>query len=350
MSKALRNAVFAIPGDIDTLTGGYIYEKRLLLGLRAQGRTVTHVELPAGFPDPTSAEMSLSVRVLAELPDDAPLILDGLVFGSIDPAGLAQVRPPVVAMIHHPLALETGLSQERRNHLYRTERANLDHAAHVLVPSPHTAKILMSDYGVSESRITIARPGTDRPSIPSSPVTPPLILSVGIHHARKGHATLLRALSRVSDLKWQATIVGRVHDQSAFDDLRALEKELDLGPRLRVFGEVPQGELDQLYANATIFALATEYEGYGIVFDEALVRGLPIVSCRTGAVPETVPGETGLLVPVGDDAAFADALRQLLSDERLRTRMAREAFDAGGKLPTWEETAEVAGQVLDQLE
>jgi len=350
MSTVLRHAAFAIPGDIDTLTGGYIYEKRLLLGLRAQGRTVRHVELPAGFPDPTADEMAASIAALVELPEDEPLILDGLVFGSIDHAGLAQVRAPVVAMIHHPLALETGLSQERRDHLYRTERANLGHAAHVLVPSPHTARLLVSDYGVPEERITIARPGTDRPSGPPSPVQPPLIFSVGIHHPRKGHATLLRALSRLRDLDWQAVVVGRVHEPSAYEALKALEAELALGPRLRVLGEATREELDQLYAQATIFALATEYEGYGIVFDEALVRGLPIVSCRTGAVPETVPHEAGLLVPVGDGAAFADALRSLLTDEPLRLGMARKAADAGAKLPTWSDTAEVAGRVLDQVD
>src|SRR5690606_24048595 len=95
-------AVFAIPGDIETRTGGFIYERALLMALREAGHDVEHLQLPAGFPDPTAAEMAEAVAALAALPADVPLILDGLVYGAIETEGLAQVRAPIVAMIHHP--------------------------------------------------------------------------------------------------------------------------------------------------------------------------------------------------------------------------------------------------------
>src|SRR5690606_30115723 len=141
-------AAFAIPGDINTVTGGYIYERRLLEGLRAQGRDVAHIQLGASFPDPTDADMADAATQLLALPPDRPLILDGLVYGSIDTQILRDMRAPIVAMIHHPLALENGLSAARRDHLFVTERDNLAQAAHVLVPSPHTAALLAADYGV----------------------------------------------------------------------------------------------------------------------------------------------------------------------------------------------------------
>ena len=157
-------AAFAIPGDITTLTGGYIYERRLLEGLRAAGRDVRHLHLAASFPDPTPGEMADAVARLAALEPERPLILDGLVFGSIDTSGLATVRAPIVAMIHHPLAHESALTEARRAHLYRTERDNLTLVRHVLVPSPHTASILTAEYGVEPGRITIARPGRTGPT------------------------------------------------------------------------------------------------------------------------------------------------------------------------------------------
>jgi glycosyltransferase involved in cell wall biosynthesis len=95
--------------------------------------------------------------------------------------------------------------------------------------------------------------------------------------------------------------------------------------------------------------LATRYEGYGIVFDEALVHGLPIVSCRTGAVPDTVPPEAGLLVPPDDPEALAEALARLLSDGNMRARLTEAARCAGARLPGWPDTARVAGEVLDGL-
>lgn len=344
-----RPAAFAIPGDIATLTGGYIYERRLLEGLRAQGREMLHMELGASFPDPTPADMEDAVEKLATLPPDKALILDGLVFGSIETEGLSRVQAPIVAMIHHPLAMESGLDADRRASLYRTERDNLALAAHVLVPSPHTADILTTEYGVAPGRITIARPGTDRPEGERNPVTPPLILSVGIQHPRKGHDVLMKALARISDLDWQAAIVGSRYDAGHAAELDHLHAELGLGERVRMAGRVTDEELRRLYSSATVFVLATRYEGYGIVFDEALVHGLPIVSCRTGAVPDTVPPEAGLLVPPDDPEALADALARLLSDGNMRARLTEAARCAGARLPGWPDTARVAGEVLDGL-
>lgn len=340
---------FAIPGDITTLTGGYIYERRLLEGLRDLGHEVLHLELPASFPDPDPAEMTQAVAALQALPAHRPLILDGLVFGAIDTAGLAGVRAPIVAMIHHPLALETGLSPDRARHLHRTEAANLRLAQHVLVPSPHTRAILIRDYGVDAARITIARPGTTQGWIPCAPIDPPLILSVGILHPRKGHDILIRALQQVHDLRWQATIVGNPWDGAHAQALAAQVAQSCIASRVRLAGLVPAQMLEALYAQAAIFALATRYEGHGIVFDEALSHGLPIVSCATGAVPDTVPAETGILVPPDDPAAFAAALRRMLTDGRLRNQMAQAAADAGARLPDWRQTALTASAVLHQL-
>jgi glycosyltransferase involved in cell wall biosynthesis len=349
VTKAPPPAAFAIPGDIETLTGGYIYERRLLEGLRAGGSEVRHIRLGASFPDPTPGDMADAVERLCALAPAGPLILDGLVFGSIDTAGLARVRAPIVAMIHHPLALESGLTEARRAHLYQTERDNLSLARHVLVPSPHTASILASDYGVAPDRITIARPGTDRPFGPPSHVNPPLLLSVGIQHPRKGHDILLRALARILDLDWTAVIVGSAYDAPHAAGLAALHEDLRLAERVTFAGRVSQDRLDELYRAASVFALATRYEGYGIVFDEALVHGLPIVSCRTGAVPQTVPRDAGLLVEPDAPEAFAQALRSMLTEHDRRRGMAEAARHAGGALPSWEDTASTVSALLERL-
>jgi len=344
-----RAAAFAIPGDIETLTGGYIYERRLLEGLRAQGRDVDHIPLGSSFPHPSPADMAEAAARLRAIAPDRPLILDGLVFGSIDTAVLAALPMPVVAMLHHPLAHESGLDPAARDHLYRTERDNLRHAAHVLVPSPHTRALLISDYGVEPARITIARPGTDRPIGRLPKAEPPLILSVGILHPRKGHDILLRALARLSARDWQAVIVGSRYDPDHAAALDRLHAELALGDRVRLAGRLPGDDLGRAYAQASIFALATRYEGYGIVFDEAMAHGLPIVTCATGAVPDTMAEGAGLLVPPEDPEAFAAALDRLLSDAALRDRMARTSAAAGAALPGWSETARIAGDVLDRV-
>jgi glycosyltransferase involved in cell wall biosynthesis len=344
-----RPAAFAVPGELTTLTGGYIYDRRMLEGLRDLGHDVAHVELGDSFPDPSDSHMSEALALLAEIEPERAVIIDGLAYGALDTQGVARIQAPIVAMVHHPLALESGLSPARSAELFRTERDNLALAAHVLVPSPHTAHVLSADYGVDPSRITIARPGTDRPEGVPEPADPPLILSVGIQQARKGHDVLLRALDRIGHLDWQAVIAGSPHDGAYAQTLTELHASLSVKDRVRLAGRVSAEELDLLYRQARIFALATRFEGYGIVFDEALSRGLPIISCRAGAVADTVPADAGILVAPDDPRAFANALEEVLANTERRHDLAAASLQAGRALPSWLDTASVAGEVLDAL-
>jgi glycosyltransferase involved in cell wall biosynthesis len=344
-----RPAAFAVPGDLSTLTGGYIYDRRLLGELRRQGRDVAHLALGSSFPDPSPSHSADARRQLAALPEDCPVVIDGLAMGAMGPEVLADVRAPIVALVHHPLAHETGLSADARARLYQSERANLERAAHVLVPSPHTAGLLVSDYGVAAERITIARPGTDRPLGRVGKADPPLILSVGILVPRKGHDVLIRALGRVQDLSWRAVIAGSPLDADHAESLSRLIVDLGLSDRIALVGRVSGGDLARLYAEARLFALATRYEGYGIVFDEAMAHGLPIVTCAAGAVPDTVAPGAGLLVPPEDTDAFAGALARMLTDAAARDAMAGASARAGAALPGWEVTARLVGEVLDRV-
>lgn len=346
---SMRRAAFAIPGDITTPTGGYIYERRLLQGLRAQGRDVQHLALGASFPDPSRAHMRDAIAQLQALDAGRIVILDGFVSATLDTDALRDLHVPSLAMVHHPLAMETGLAPDRRDYLYHTERANLAHVDHVLVPSPATAAILTGSYDVPSKRITIARPGTDRPARPSAPGAPPLILSVGIQHPRKGHDILLQALACLTHMEWTAVIAGKVYDATYARELVSLQRDLDLGARVRLAGFVPDAELSALYARASVFALATRYEGYGLVFDEALAHGLPIVSCRVGAVPDTVPAAAGRLVAPDCVQDLAEALGALLSNADVCRACADAARAAGQRLPGWDDTAQTVGRVLDRL-
>ncbi len=341
-------AAFAIPGDLNTRTGGYIYERRLLESLNEIGQPMRHVPIPPSWPHPTpQAEADLAAALTA-LPEGMPLILDGLVFGSMDTALLAAQPRPVIAMLHHPLGLEAGLPPQRARELIERETANLRHAAHVVVPSPHTRDILVGDFGVAPERISIALPGFDRPpeAAPVSRATPPLILSVGIICERKGHDVLLDALADVVDLNWQAAIVGLTHDEAVAQALRAQRERLGLAGRVRFTGVISQAELDALWRSATLFALATRYEGYGLVFSEAQMHGLPILTCAVGAVPQTVAGGGAILTPPDDRVAFAQGLRTLLCDDDRRQTLAAASARAGAALPHWRDTAAVMRDAL----
>lgn len=341
-------AVFAIPGDMHRRTGGFIYEATALSTLNRMGFKTQHLQLPDSFPDPTQADMAKTLNLLDAVPHTVPIILDGLVFGAIDPEGLAKVPAPVVAMIHHPLGLETGLSRERADFLLDNEAAALSHAAHVFVPSPHTANILQDKFGVAADKITICLPGFAPVARTPQRTKPPLILSVGLLAPRKGHDVLLNALAHIRDLDWQASIVGAVHDPITARTLHEQADRLHLSDRVTFAGELAKDALQSLYSGAHIFALATRYEGYGMVLSEAMQYGLPVLSCRTGAVPDTV-GNGGILTDVDDVDGFANALRDLLTQPDLHSEMATNARRIAENLPTWEDTARRMAAVLDTL-
>ncbi|MFB2549977.1 glycosyltransferase family 4 protein [Ensifer soli] len=344
-----RRLTFAYPGDLDLRTGGYGYDRRILGELEALGWSVDRLPLGDGFPFPEPLVLAEAERRLSAARRDAPLMIDGLAYGVLDGWAEREGRGrAAVALVHHPLALETGLSAEAEERLRRSETRALAAARHVVVTSALTRRALVEGYGVAAGRITVAPPGTDRRPLAARNGTPPHILSIGTLTPRKGHDVLLAALAALGDLPWRATILGGdALDPPTAAALRALRDDLGLAGRVAMPGETADSRAAM--AEADIFALATRYEGYGMVFAEALSQGLPIVATAAGAVPDVVPAEAGLLVPVDDADAFAGALRLLLKDPEERRRRGDAAARAGRQLPAWRETAQVIAGLLERL-
>ena len=334
-----RTLVFAIPGDLQTRTGGYAYDRRMISELAVLGWFVDHLELPAAFPYPGSSDLAQTGRLLAQIDDGATVIVDGLAF-SAAPAVFEHEaeRLCLVALIHHPLSLETGLSRETSDAFQAAETRALTVARAVVVTSAETGLELEASFGVTPVRITVAPPGTDRVARAKAAGDPLTILAAGTLVPRKGHDILIEALARIGDLEWRCRIVGDPsRDPAHATALVQMIDDFGLADRIELLGGVE--DISEEFARADLFALATHYEGYGMVFAEALAHGLPIVGTRAGAVSGVVPSDAGLLVEQNDATAFADALRTLVTNAALRKRCAEGAWNAGQLLPTWQSSA-----------
>ena len=343
-------AAFAIPGDLDLPTGGYTYDRRVLALLPKFGVAARHLSLPASFPDPSAADLAETARALAEVPPRTVILVDGLAYGALPGSVIARVRAPIVAVVHHPLCLEAGLTPTRQEALRILETDALALARKIIVTSPLTQRTLIADFAVPAHKITVAEPGTD-PAARAAPSGqgPAHLLSVGAIVPRKAFDLLVRALSPLRDRQWHLTIAGPTdRSPQALAHVKEAIGASGLEQRIRLAGPVDAERLRRLYASADAFVMASLYEGYGMVLAEAMAHGLPIVCTTGGAAAETVPDSAAIKVPPGEERALTLAIAQILGDRELRQRLAQAAWSAGQKLPRWEHTARgVAGVIAE---
>lgn len=340
-----------IPGDIDTRTGGYEYDRQVMAGLRARGWTVAHVGLRGSYPFPSREDRAEAARTLAAIPDGSLVLVDGLAFGTLAAeAKHEQSRLQLVALVHHPLGHETGIGVEATETLLASEREALSAARGVVVTSQRTVAAV-EELGVAREQIVVAEPGTVPAPLATGSVSGSLhMLCVASLVPRKGHDTLFDALLNLSDLDWSLTCVGGLDRDPAW--AAGLAERCEVAPlagRVVLAGELAGEELEAAYDQADLFVLPTHYEGYGMVVAEALARGIPVVGTRTGAIAELVGDSAGVLVPVGDADALAATVRQLLTDREELTRLRRGARRVRSSLPTWATTCQLLEKALVQV-
>lgn len=341
---------FVFPGDLATPTGGYRYDRRLIRELRQLGVEVQTIALSSQFPFPDKQALEDARQKLAMVPDGAVVIFDGLAFGTLDE--LAEVeaqRLRIIALCHHPLALESGLDPAQQQKFQASEQRALYTVRSVLVTSEHTRQILIDQFAMPPQKVVVAQPGTDPAPFAPCIGSPPRLLTVASLTRRKAHDVLIDALAPLAELPWQARFVGGTEfDPDWSDALQQQINRLQLKDRIQLVGAID--DLEAEFQDADLFVLPSRYEGYGMVFAEALAAGLPVIAARTGAVPAVVPESAGLLVLPDDTAALTDALRTLLTEEDLRRQLQAGARQAAANLPSWGDTASrVAGliQALD---
>jgi glycosyltransferase involved in cell wall biosynthesis len=232
------------------------------------------------------------------------------------------------------------------------ERRVLAAASAVVTTSTWTRNLLLDMYDLRPEAVHVAPPGVD--PAPLAPGTPRggELLCVAAVAAHKGQIDLVAALELVADLPWSCRLVGALALEPRYvARLRERIARAGLSDRVQMGGALSSAALHRAYAAADLLVLPSHTETYGMVVTESLARGVPVIATRVGGVPEalgdTAGGRPGLLVPPGQPAALARALRAWLTDGALRMRLRGRAAERRRALTPWSRTAEEVSAVLD---
>ena len=336
-SDAALRIAFITVGDTKRLTGGYLYNARVIAGLRQAGIEVEEMVASGAAPEDQAA-----ARFDLDAGRFDVVVVDALARVACAPH-LDRWREtlPVVAMVHELPSVATGDARER------TFEVPLLRVDLLVTVSDHGASIL-TGRGVPAGRVRVVPPGLDRLPPPRFGGEPSVhdgasvrVLCVAQWIPRKGILDLVQAWTARKRPNAVLELIGETDADPGYAASVRAAAAKSSGSSVVVRGPVDDATLARAYAAADLFALPSRFEGYGVVYAEALAHGLPVLACDVGPVPELVGGEAVLLVPPGDVGALSEALSLLLGDAARRRRMSGAAKRRAACLTRWEDA--VAG-------
>jgi glycosyltransferase involved in cell wall biosynthesis len=347
-------------GSLETISGGNLYDRKLVEHLRGQGDQVEQVSLPwRNYPHHLGDNLILDWRRKLE-----GLSLDLLLQDELCHPSLAwsnrQIRAstgiPLISIVHHLRSSE--------NHsawilpFYRTvERAYLASVDGFIFNSQTTRRSVEQLLGRAGLRGVTALPAGDRfhgqvsaeeISCRARQAGPLEVLFVGNLIPRKNPDLLIRALARIDRSQWNLNIVGNDAIDPAYSrSMRRLAAKLGLQSQVHLLGVLGDAELARQFRRSHVLAVPSVYEGFGIVYLEGFQHGLPALASTRGAAGEIItPGETGWLVGPDQIEAAAACLDQAARERDRLAWMGRAASHRFHDFPTWEESM---GSIRDYL-
>ncbi len=352
-----------IYGSLGTLSGGYLYDRKLVEYLRSRGDTVEIISQRWG-PYPLRLAQGLDSGLASRL---AGLNLDVLLEDELNHPSLiaANLRlkrlghAPILSIVHHLRSSEAHPPAWMP--LYRAvERAYLRSADGFIFNSRATHAAVEALLGAQPGLSVTATPGGDRFGAAldegeirrrTQAAGPLRVLFVGNVIARKGLETLLRAAAELPEGSACLRIAGRMDAEPATTrSLKRFINRCKIGGRIAFLGALDDEGLAAEMRIANVLAVPSQYEGFGIVYLEGMGFGLPALGTTAGAASEIIhDGVSGKLVAPGDWQSLAGWLRQLSGERSLLLNLslaARRRFDA---FPGWDASMENARSFLHKL-
>ena len=327
---------FVVPAAIDDpalVSGGNVYDQRVREGLRRGGWDVQMIQVPDGGG-------SLAVRTMAQLPDGALILIDGLI-AVRESAALAShsSRLRIVVLAH----MVTDLPSEREA---------MDAAKRIIATSGWTRSELISRDFAEPHNVVVAYPGTDPAAITVPSHAGTRLLCVGVVAPHKGQDLLVRALARLTDIDgWTCEFVGSLDTAPDFvEELRQSIHRTHLTTRTKFTGTLAGASWEDAYGRADLVVAPSRSESFSMVIAEALARGVPVLATRVGGIPEAISSSAaGILVPPDDPFALEVVLRQWWTSPQRRTELKAAAVEAPATVRPWRAALAVISSTLHEV-
>ena len=346
------NIGLLIYGSLDTISGGYLYDRKLVAYLKEQGDQVEILSLPwRNYPRHLLDNFSSSLRGRLRALDVDVLIQDELNHPSLAWLNAAFQTPyPIVSLVHHLRCYETRSTW--KNAIYRrVEGRYLDSVDGFIFNSQTTLEAVEEISALKRRPWVIATPAGDRfdPHIEAAEIEarawqdgPLRLLFVGNLIPRKGLHNVIGALSHLesgmctldvvggydSDPRYTHHIFQQVHDSGLQEDIRFHGSQVD-------------DALAKLIHAGQVLVVPSTYEGFGIVYLEGMGFGLPAIGTNSGAAKEIIThDESGYLIQPGDEAGLATILEDLYLARGKLTSLGIAARSRYMQFPGWQVSME----------
>ncbi len=335
-----------IYGSLNTLSGGYLYDRELVKHLRAAGDDVEIISLPwRNYARHLTDNFSAALAARLRAGQWEALLQDELNHPSLFWLNARwRGRYPIVAIVHHLRSSEQRATWQTV--LYRSiERRYLTSVDGFVFNSQITRATVEALVG-GQRPAMVAYPAGNQFSATLTETDvrarafqsgPLRLLFVGNIIPRKNLLTLLRAVAQLPTASWRLSVIGNLALDPAHT--RAICQHIqhtDLSDQVTLRGAVSDDELAVELARAHVLVVPSEYEGFGIVYLEGMSFGLPALASTAGAAHEIItPGENGFLVAPSDVNGLAAHLRALSSDREQLARLSLAALKRFRAHPTW---------------
>ena len=342
---------FIIPGKLEQLTGGYIYDRKIINGLSGKGYRVVIHNPGNDFPFPSRESLENYHKIFNSIEPGEPVIIDSLALGPAEAIiSLFAGQNPLVALVHLPLFMNPSYNEKEKNSFRLQETRVLSKMRVIIAVSRHTKKII-HECGINLSKIQVISPRAESLKRKENyPVAPRNLLCVANYTSNKGHSMLIEALFNLKNPDWILRCYGdKTMESDYFTKLQQRVNSCGLENRILLNGPLPHEALPEVYLSCDLFILPSEYESYPMVLAEALVHGVPVVAAKAGGIPEVVPEGAGTLFEPRSLNSLQAAINEVIRNTGLYENLCKKAAGYYKSAFTWNNNIDRFEKILKSI-